>query len=157
MKDTTRPIEKYEYMLHAWGGFYNDKHKIKHGLNPGYFFFDTKGERDKYLDNLHKIETELSAFLLAHRTGEGTEVRYKTIASVSLEYKGKNYEIEKDFGFHYPISSAHFMFNDGNYGCDCNLSGFIIDAYNNEIPELDCGNEIKIIKLDVMRKKDNTQ
>ena len=56
------------------------------------------------------------------------------------------YTIHCDFGYEYPEEQAIFMFEEGNYSCDCNRSLFIQDEYGeNAIDELDCGEEIKML------------
>jgi hypothetical protein len=68
---------------------------------------------------------------------------------VDARFKGKRYTFEYDYGPGYPVESAEYMFEDGNYSCNCNLSRFIQDKYP-EFPELDCvgdeeGNEIDYV------------
>lgn len=145
--------EKYEYMLHTWGGFYNKEYVEKHGKESGYFFFDTMGELQEYLKELKTIEKELNAFHLATEIEEGQNVRYKTIAKMKLKYSGKEYDYEYDFGYAYPIESAHFMFKDGNFSCDCNKSIFLHDKYGDEVQEKDCGDEIEITEFKVSQVK----
>ena len=140
--------EKYEYLLQTWGGFYNEQYAKIHNLKPGYFWFDSKEELQKFLHGLQKIEKEMSAFHLATNIVEGQHVRYKTIAKMIMKYKGKDYNYEYDFGFGYPIESAHYMFEDGNYACDCNRSSFLSRIYP-EIEEKDCGDEIEMLDFTV--------
>ena len=134
--------EKYEYLLHTWGGFYNEEHKAKHGLEPGYFWFSTTDERQKFLDNLKEVEKKYDAHYLASSFEEGKHVRYRTIARMKLVYNGKEYPYEYDFGFGYPVESAHYMLEDGNYSCDCNKSLFL-SRIHEEVPELNCGGTIE--------------
>jgi hypothetical protein len=134
--------EKYEYLLHTWGGFYNEEHKANHGLEPGYFWFSTAVDRQKFFDNLKKIEKKYSAYYLASSFKEGKHVRYRTIARMKLVYNGKEYPYKYDFGFGYPVHSAHYMWEDGNYSCDCNKSLFLSQIYK-EVPELNCGDSIQ--------------
>ena len=134
--------EKYEYLLHTWGGFYNEEHKAKHGLEPGYFWFSTADERKKFLDNLKEAEKKYEAHYLASSFEEGKYVRYRTVARMKLVYKGKEYPYEYDFGFGYPVDSAHYMWEDGNYSCDCNKSLFLSRVHE-EVSELDCGDTIE--------------
>lgn len=144
--------EKYEYLLHTWGGFYNEEHKTKHGLEPGYFWFSTSDERKKFFDNLKEIEKKYEAHHLASSFKEGKNVRYRTIARMKLVYNGKEYPYEYDFGFCYPVESAHYMWEDGNYSCDCNKSLFLSRKYE-EVPELDCGNTIKTLYFVVTQER----
>lgn len=145
--------EKYEYMLHTWGGFYNKENYKKHGKKDGYFFFNTMDELQKYLNELKYIEKRLSAFMLATNIVEGKHVRYKTIAKMKMNYKGKIYDYEHDFGYAYPVESAEFMFFDGNYACDCNKSMFLREKYKGKIHESTCGIEIEITEFEVIQTK----
>lgn len=144
--------EKYEYLLHTWGGFYNDEHKAKHGLEPGYFWFSTIGERQKFLDNLKEIEKKYDAYYLAFSFEEGKHVRYRTIARMKLVYDDKEYPYECDFGFGYPVESAHYMCEYGNYSCDCNKSLFL-SRIHEEVSELNCGDTIETRDLVVTQER----
>ena len=69
----------------------------------------------------------------------------RTIFVGTFKYKGKEVIVHLDFGYEYPEESAIFMFEDGNYSCDCNRSLFIRREYGEyAIPELDCGEEIEM-------------
>jgi len=140
--------EKYEYVIHTWGGFFNPEHAAKHGLSGGYYWFDTAEDRVAYLFRLRALEVELSARELAYALYEGTDTRLRTVARLNLQYDSKVYEIEYDFGYAYPHESAVYMFSEGNYSCDCNLSAFIRAKYP-EFTELDCGSSIETIDLSI--------
>lgn len=140
---------KYEYMLHTWGGFYNDEHKAKHGYEEGYLWFDTPEEREAYVVKLKEIEQRLKAWKLVTIFHEGIFTRYKTIATMTFVYNGVEYPYHYDFGFDYPVDSAEYMFTEGSYGCDCNRSSFL-RAKGVDIPNMDCGHEIIMKNLQVM-------
>jgi hypothetical protein len=142
-------MPKYEYMLHTWGGFYNAEHAAKHGLKGGYFWFDTAKERDDYLKNLQAIEKRLSAHALAFTTSEGDNTRLRTVAEMTLIHDWKSYDFEYDFGYAFDHESARFMFTNGNYSCDCNLSSFLRRKHP-EFPELSCGVTIEICGLEIV-------
>ncbi len=142
--------EKYEYLLKTWGGFYNEEFQKIHRKEEGSFFFDTKKERKACIDELRQIEKKLNANFLMIREEEGKDVRYSTIAKMKMVYNGKTYDYEEDFGF-YPKSTAHFMFHDGNYACDCNRSLFLSRKYGVETK--DCGDEIELIDFKVIQIK----
>jgi len=146
--------EKYEYLLHTWGGFYNDEHKAKHGLEPGYFWFDTAEERKRFLDELREVEKKYNARCLASSFEEGKHVRYRTIARMKLIYKGKKYLYEDDFGFGYPVDAAEFQWTENNYSCDCNRSLFLNRKYGDEIPELNCGDTIIMKDFVITQEKE---
>ena len=145
--------EKYEYMLHTWGGFYNEEYAKKHGKRGGYFFFDTMEQLQEYLNELKAIKKEMNASHLLAEISEGQNVRYKTIARMKMKYNGKEYNYEYDFGYAYPVDSAHYMFEDGNFACDCNRSAFLQAEYGDEIQEKDCGDEIEITEFQVLQVK----
>ena len=144
--------EKYEYLLHTWGGFYNEEHKSKHGLEPGYFWFSSKQERKEFRDNLKEIEMKYGAHCLMASYEEGRHTRYRTIARMKLIYNGKEYPYEYDFGFGYSVHTAYFMWEEGNYSCDCNRSLFLSELYD-DVKEVGCGNFIKAINLTVVRER----
>lgn len=137
----------YEYMLHVWGGLF-DQEKVIETLgidkDTNYYWFDTAQERELFL---RRLET-YSVFGLARNLKEGTDTRKRTVVYIDAKYEGKIYSFSYDFGYAYPESAAHFMFEDGNYSCDCNLSRFIQDEYP-EFPELDCGEKIEYEKFEV--------
>lgn len=75
------------------------------------------------------------------------DVRLRTVARMTLTLPdGRAFDIEHDFGCGYPPESAEFMFEDGSYGCDCNLSLALRDA-GHDVEEMDCGDLIKITNL----------
>jgi hypothetical protein len=82
---------KYEYLLHTWGGFYNKCYQEKHGEVPGYHYFDTKEERNAYLEKLKKIEIELSASHLATTLSEGYNTREVTTLHRVIKHEDKEY------------------------------------------------------------------
>ena len=120
---------KHEYILHTWGGFYNKEHQAKHGLEEGYLFFDTPEERECHLKKLKKLEKKYDAHALAVRMTDGEHVRFKTIARMTLVYNGISLYYEMDFGYAYPVESAHSMWKDGNYSCDYNKMLFLMRKY----------------------------
>jgi len=143
--------EKHEYMVHLWGGFFNEEYRAKHGREPGYYFFDTAEERDRFLAELRAEEQALGQYAtLAQKTIDGRHVRYRTVAKMRLRYQGKEYALEHDFGHAYPVDSAHYMFEDGNYSCDCNRSLFLAEKHEG-FPELDCGNEVQLAAFQVVQ------
>ena len=139
----TEDTMKYEYMLHTWGGFYNKEYRDVHGYAPGYYWFETADERKKYVETLKFIERKLHAVRLMTVFEEGTETRYKTIAEMTFVYNGNEYHLNYDFGYCYEEDAARYMFEDGNYSCDCNRSNFIREQ-DESFPELDCGDLIQM-------------
>ena len=139
--------EKYEYLLHTWGEFYNKKH-----VECEYSWFESASERNNYLDKLKQIANKLNV-KLACSFEEGRHVRYKTIAKMILVYNGKQYPYSHDFGYGYPVDAAYYTFEEGNYSCDCNRSIFLRETYGENIKELDCGETIKALNFIVTQEK----
>lgn len=137
-----------EYMVHIWGGAWNKdaNPSIEKdlGIKEGYHYFKTKEERDRFLKLIKQDKYLNQGLVLDLKEGEMTHKR--TIFVADLKYKDKVYTIHYDFGHEYPEEQAIFMFEDGNYSCDCNRSLIIQDEYGeNAIEELDCGEEIKMV------------
>jgi hypothetical protein len=118
---------KYEYLLHTWGGFYNDQFQKLHKHNPGYYFFDTKEEREDYLGRLKEVEHRLGARRLMYSTYEGHHLRGGEIVAHRIcRYKGKTSHTTREFppGYLYD-DIVDFMrhrwypgFNDYPFGDD---------------------------------------
>ena len=135
-----------EYMAHIWGGAWNENANpsIEKDLEikEGYHYFKTEEERDRFL----KLIKQYSSQGLVWDLREGEMTHKRTIFVADLKYKDMVYTIHCDFGYEYPEEQAIFMFEDGNYSCDCNRSLFIQDEYGeNAIQELDCGEEIEML------------
>ena len=135
-----------EYMAHIWGGAWNKdaNPSIEKdlGIKEGYHYFKTEEERDRFL----KLIKQYSSQGLVWDLREGEMTHKRTIFVADLKYKDMVYTIHCDFGYEYPEEEAIFMFEDGNYSCDCNRSLFIQDEYGeNAIDELDCGEKIEML------------
>lgn len=121
---------KYEYMLDTWGGFYNENHKAVHGKDSGYHYFDTSEERDKYIEELRKIEKKLNAKSLMISLEEGFHTRIKVVAHRLTEYNGKTHHTTYEFPPCYPYEVAvyhlenkwYLGFNDYPLGEDFDYS-----------------------------------
>jgi hypothetical protein len=130
---------KYEYGLKVWGGYFNDGVARPDAHREGTYFFSTAAERDAW-------HAELDA--AAHAAGqcvasdlfEGEYARERTIASFILVVGETEYPMEYDFGCGYDAAGAHYMFEDGNYACDCNRSLFLRRLYG-DVPGLPPDNE----------------
>jgi hypothetical protein len=84
--------------------------------------------------------------------GEEMETRSMTWADVTLRLpSGSVHTFSMDFGYGYPAHAVRFMFEDGNYSCDCNKRIFL-ERYCGVPDEIDeCGDEIELVSL-VVRK-----
>lgn len=136
-----------EYMIHVWGGAWNNNANPSiekdYGIKEGYHYFQTKEERDKFMDILSMKKYSSQGLVYEEQFGAMSHLR--TIFVGTFEYCEKEFILHTDFGNEFPEDRAIFMFEDGNYSCDCNISLFIQDEYGeNSIPFLRCGNEIKL-------------
>jgi hypothetical protein len=59
--------------------------------------------------------------------------------------------IRQEFGIGYPVDSARWMWEEGNYSCDCNRSRFIIGA-GTAFPAMECGETIELKQIFVYRE-----
>ncbi len=62
-----------------------------------------------------------------------------------LSFKGKSYIVEDT----YEYERGHeipFMWTEGNFSCDCNKSLFIQEQCDASFPEMECGDEIKLVR-----------
>lgn len=136
-----------EYMIHIWGGAWNrdanPSIKKDLGIDEGYYYFKTKGERDEFVKLLNNQKYKDQGLMIAEESGILSHKR--TVFVGLFVYNGTEFIIHHDFGYEYPEEAAEYMFTQGNYACDCNLSRFIISQYGEgSIPELDCGCEIDL-------------
>jgi len=102
---------KYEYHLQTWGGFYNDEYAKIHKKVEGDFWFDTKEERQLYIDELKFIRKELNAVGLALDISEGYNCRQTTTLHRVVEWEGKRYYSTYDLGINYPFRAANYHLN----------------------------------------------
>jgi hypothetical protein len=143
-------MQKEEYMIQIWGGAWNKdaEPSIEKdlGIKSGYYYFDTEQE----LQDFEKKLIPYEHLGLARDRKHGIMSHKRTIAICTFQYKGKEYVIDYDFGYEYEEESAHFMFEDGNYSCDCNRSMFIARKYGVDVmEELDCGDEIEMVDFKI--------
>jgi hypothetical protein len=82
---------------------------------------------------------------------------YMSLVSATFSYKGEQFVVQMDW---FPWSDRHdtleetfalaeYMFTEGNYSCDCNRSLFIGRHASADLPEMECGEEIELICLEV--------
>lgn len=142
-------MNAYEYHLKTWGGFFSSDVAKENRITVGDYWFSSEKDRADFIDHLDN----LGAFDLGCMISlsEGNDTRLRTVAKMVCLYKGVGYQIQHDFGHGYERSSAEYMFYEGNYSCDCNLSLFIRKQHKDAIPELQCGGEIEIQDFEVVR------
>jgi hypothetical protein len=143
----------YEYHLTYWGQVTNENWIEKDlGIKERDFWFSNKLDREIFKLNLEACANRHDVIIVFDEN-EGSHVRFRTVANMTLCLpNGDKHPYSHDFGYAYPIDSASFMFHDGNYACDCNLSLFLIRNGVN-IEEFDCGYEIKIENFNITLEK----
>ena len=138
-----------EYHLFFWGGIENDGlATAKFGPERNYWFA-TPEERARF-----KVEVSLFAQAagqtVCFNESDGPLALKRTIAKMILVHGGKRYPYEEDFGYGYTAHCADFMFHEGNYSCDCNLSRFIRRTHaDTALPEMECGETIGVEDFEV--------
>jgi len=131
-----------EYYLGFWGGAEETIEK-ELGIKERNFWFKTAEEKEKFKESLRRF----SDLGLMFHEEEGELNHKRTVAIVKLKYKEKIYKFEYDFGYEYPESGVLFMFEEGNYSCDCNKSLFIKQHCDKNFKELVCGDKIELVSL----------
>lgn len=148
-----------KYVLNFWGSIRNSDAKMPLGTKGSHYWCDTPEEIESIKSEISEIAKKTPSYhgisscvlfsVYPSPDEDWSEFTDKsTVAVVSLDHLGIRYVIEYDFGYGYPESSARFMFEEGNYSCDCNLSSFI-QGVCNDFPSMDCGDEIKIASIEI--------
>lgn len=137
-----------EYMVHIWGGAFNPDAlpslERDHGITEGYYYFSTEKEKDDFISLVRQPQYSDQGLMTDIKYGEMSHKR--TIFVGTLKYQDKKFIIHYDFGYEFEKERAIFMFENGDYSCDCNRSLFIRKEYGDDsIPELYCGDGIKLI------------
>lgn len=101
---------KYEYMLHCWGGFWNDKNiEIHKEPNIAYKWFNTKEERDFEIARLNNLKVSHGEYLTSQgmyndscimiSVSEGYLTRFRFILESLVVVDNKIERIERDLGY----------------------------------------------------------
>ena len=140
------------FFLQCWGGIYNNDLIKKHfGLEGGNFWFETVEDRNIFKDTIKRF-ADKQGQAVSFAEYEGADCKKRTVAKIVLTHEGKDYPLEYDFGYGFPEDAAFYMWEDGNYSCDCNKSIFLHEKYP-EVPETDtCGDKIKIKTLEILKE-----
>jgi hypothetical protein len=109
-------------------------------------YFDSAEDREMFKAQVTEFLKLLPKFYntLEWTESEGPLVRKRTVAVLSLLYKGKEYEITKDYGYGYEGHYAIFDWEENNASCDCVRRDAIDEAYpgvfdSSELEEDLCG------------------
>lgn len=145
-------MSAYEYQLNFWGEVEVENWIERDlGIKEKSFWFPTKEERQAFADKLRAV-AESHKVTIVMDIHEGTRTRLRTIATMTLTLPdGRAFPFRYDFGYGYDTDAAWFMFHEGNYSCDCNLSLFLGRA-GHDVPEMDCGELITISDFKVTQE-----
>lgn len=139
----------YEYFLRFWGEIENDNLVEKElGISEKNFWFSNKIARANFKKKLLDFAIK-HGLIIAFAEYEGKTVRFKTIANIKYEYEEKEYNITYDFNYGYPEESALYMFEEGNFSCDCNVSTFIHEKYPEFLEQDHCGQDILLKEITI--------
>jgi hypothetical protein len=132
-----------------WGGVRNHDVASRFlGTDQQDFWFDTAAERAAFRKRLQQFADSVGRCVVFVEN-DGELAQKQTFAVMLFKFNGKEYPLEYDFGIGYGAQSAEFMWEEGNYSCDCNRSKFLHEKYP-EIPESDdCGDSIELISFKV--------
>lgn len=93
---------KYEYMLHVWGGFWNEANVKVHGEKyEPYKWFDTKKAMEAELQRLQTIAEKHGTLdsVIAHRIQEGYLTRFQHVIQSLVSVNGKIQIVENNLGY----------------------------------------------------------
>jgi len=138
-----------EYYVRYWGQAENF---LKEELNVSEldFWFVQENDRSKHIQKCLQLCKPVGT--IVYSCQEGEDMNFKTVVEMKLLHKGIEYPYTYDFGYGYPCGSAEYMFLEGDYNCDCNLSSFIQEQHPN-FPRLDCGANIAIEDFKITKVK----
>ena len=134
----------FEYYLGFWGQIENDNLVERDlGIKEKDFWFSSAKEREDFRAKLRDV-ANLHNVIIAFKEEEGENARFRTVARMLMVLPdGREFPYEHDFGHAYDQDSARYMFEDGNYSCDCNKTIFLSREHP-EIEEWDCGDDIEL-------------
>lgn len=82
-------------------------------------------------------ERREKAFKIILRYGDKTYVVFDDL----FIFDGDSDEISPTYG-------SNYMWEEGNYSCDCNRSLFIQRQCDPDFPEMECGEKIEMVQFD---------
>lgn len=155
-------LTMHNYLLRIWG---RDERIVLCRYPPdaiedrdvACYWFATPQDREEFIDTACR-----GPMVALDRVdqGDGRDVHAITTAEiVLLTPDGVSHTLDYEFGHGYPISSAEYMWREGNYSCDCNKRLFIARAEQQPEPEddLECGDSILIQSLIIRQVSHKTR
>lgn len=72
--------------------------------------------------------------------------------SVTLKHNDKEYSFITEGCKYDTFAAAQFMWNKGNFSCDCNKSLFIQRYCDESFPDMECGDDVKLVNIEVVEE-----
>jgi len=73
---------------------------------------------------------------------------------IIVEYKNKKYSLieewKEKYSWESELEGVRYMYDEGNYSCDCNKSLFIQRQCDPKFPEMKCGDKIKLLSIELV-------
>lgn len=152
-----------QYLLRMWG---RDLDQITALHTPeeredgsaACYWFETAADRQTFLTGLPPVLVVWSQSDPGYDSeGELIEPLKRTIGHVTLRFpNGDLVSYDEDFGYGYPEHGARYMYEEGNYSCDCNRRLFAARYANYPVSETDdekaevvCGDTITLVSLTI--------
>lgn len=117
---------KFEHVVRMWGAatknplFIGRYGRPNEGDDVYARWFDTEAEAVAFRAEVTNYLKLLNTKSLVFSLNSGTLVRKRTVAVVTLTYKGKDYVVKRDYGYGYEMHNAISDWEENNTSCDCN-------------------------------------
>jgi len=138
-------VQTKDYLLKAWGADVAKcpaPDKIHDGAY--YWWFASPEDRERFKAKLPYSSLVTSDEDPEDFSGNRCNTHKRTIAVMVFRLpSGEEKAFEYDFGYGYPAHSAEYMFEDGNYSCDCSRSSFL------GLETMPCGETIQMVSFDI--------
>jgi len=149
-------MSAYEYYLGVHGEVLNEDQRWLErdlGIVDQHFWFASAAERACLRARL-KACADAHQCIICFLEYEGTDARLLTVARMVFRLPdGRAFNCRHNFGYGYPCSAAEYMFQEGNFACDCNRSLFIMHTVPGAIAkEWECGELIVMEDLRISKE-----
>lgn len=78
-------------------------------------------------------------------------------AYIYLKFRDRIYMVDDKWCVNVDKEDIFFMWEEGNFNCDCNKSLFIRRQVDDKFPELPCGDRIELVKIKIKGKTQTTK
>ena len=138
------------HLLKCWG---RDENKLAELAPPDWRDGDRTCHYWRSPAELSRIKKIAGRLCVVQMEAKGPDADIFKTAVVRLAYRGRLYTIHHEVGYGFEDHSIHYMFEEGNYSCDCNRSLFIAQECDDYFPHMDCGESIELVSLQIEKKQ----